>query len=403
MTDVVWITPTYPWAGEPDTGIFYRTQASALERLGQAVTVVCPTPWAPWPLPDLNPRWRHHADSPRVATDDGVMVTRPRFPNVPGAPDWSRPDRRMAAAAWRARTLWSGARLIHGHSSLTGLAAWRLAGRAGLPLVLTFHGSDINYWPHQRRDRLANLRAAASSASAIVAVSGPLADAVRDLTGVQAIHLPIGTDHRSLAAARLPRSGARRLLGLPDDRVVVLFVGNLLWWKGVRELADAILGVSEPVLGVFVGGGPEAGYGEADPRARGRLVYCGSQPHDIAMRYMSAADVLVLPSHTEGLPTVLVEAGSLGLPVIASRVGGIPELLGADRGTLLADVSAEGVAAAIAWFLDHRDEAQVAAGRLRELVLRDYDVDTNAARLLELYRAVAAGSGPTAGRRPSSS
>jgi glycosyltransferase involved in cell wall biosynthesis len=77
--------------------------------------------------------------------------------------------------------------------------------------------------------------------------------------------------------------------------------------------------------------------------------------------------------------------------------------LGADRGTLLADVSAEGVAAAIAWFLDHRDEAQVAAGRLRELVLRDYDVDTNAARLLELYRAVAAGSGPTAGRRPSSS
>jgi teichuronic acid biosynthesis glycosyltransferase TuaC len=106
---------------------------------------------------------------------------------------------------------------------------------------------------------------------------------------------------------------------------------------------------------------------------------------------MSAADVLVLPSYSEGLPTVLVEAGSLGLPVIASAVGGIPELLGNDRGTTLPDVSRASIAAALTRFLDDRSAAEAAAARLREFVVRDYDVDTNAARLVARYRSIAAG------------
>jgi teichuronic acid biosynthesis glycosyltransferase TuaC len=101
---------------------------------------------------------------------------------------------------------------------------------------------------------------------------------------------------------------------------------------------------------------------------------------------MSAADVLVLPSYSEGLPTVLVEAGSLRLPVIASSVGGIPELLGGDRGTMLDEISAGSIAAALRGFADHRPEAGRAAERLRDLVLDDYDVDRNAARLAECYR-----------------
>ncbi len=81
-----------------------------------------------------------------------------------------------------------------------------------------------------------------------------------------------------------------------------------------------------------------------ESRATGCLVYLGARPHDEVAGYMSAADVLVLPSHREGLPTVLVEAGSLGLPVIASAVGGIPALLGEDRGAILPAVTSEAIA-----------------------------------------------------------
>jgi teichuronic acid biosynthesis glycosyltransferase TuaC len=392
VTDAIWITSTYPWRDQPSTGVFYQTQARALARLGLAITVACPTPWAPWPLSRLRPRWRHYAAAPRNAIDEGVSVIRPRYLNVPGEPSWARPDRVIADTMWRSRNEWAGARLIHGHYSVTGLAAWHLAQRAGLPFVLTFHGSDMNSWPDEYPERLADLRAATSRAGAVFAVSQALADRVRAVTGVTPIHLPLGSDHRSLAAGALPRSEARSLLGLPNDRVLVLFVGNLKPTKGVRELADAILELGRPFLGVFVGGGSEEGYGIASALAKGRIEYRGPQPHEEVIRYMSAADVLVLPSHSEGLPTVLVEAGSLGLPVIASAVGGIPELLGDDRGTILPNISAPSIAAALTRFTDDRAAAEAAAGRLRELVQRDYDVDTNAARLLTWYRSVAADS-----------
>ena len=391
MTDAVWITRTYPWADVPSLGVFYQTQARALARLGPSVTVACPTPWAPWPLSKMRPRWREYARSPRHAVDESVSVIRPRYPNIPGEPSWARPDRLIADAMWRSRAEWRGARIIHGHYSVTGLAAWHLAERAALPFVLTFHGSDMNSWPDEHPERLDDLRAASSAAGAIFAVSRALADRIEVVTGMTPIHLPLGSDHRSLRAAVIPRREARDLLNLPRDRVIALYVGNLKQAKGVRLLADAILDLGSPFLGVFIGGGSEEGYGCQDMHGPTLLEYRGARPHDEIVQYMSAADVLVLPSYSEGLPTVIVEAGSVGLPVIASRVGGIPELLGADRGSMLADLSVASVTAALTGFMDDRAGAESAAGRLRDLVTRDYDVDTNAARLLQCYRTVALG------------
>ena len=166
-----------------------------------------------------------------------------------------------------------------------------------------------------------------------------------------------------------------------------MFVGYLLQTKGVRELATAVAGLGDPYLGVFVGDGPERGYAADD--APGRLVYVGGRSHEEVIQYMSAADVFVLPSYGEGLPTVLVEAGSIGLPIIASRVGGIPELLDDGRGTLLPEVSASAVASCLASFRANREAAAMAASALREHVRERYDVDTNARELLARYRRAA--------------
>ena len=205
-----------------------------------------------------------------------MVVARPRYLNVPGQPDWALPDRSVASAAWRARRHWDGATAIHGHYAVTGLAAWRLARRTGLPLFLTFHGDDMNTWPDEHPGRRADLRAAVTEARAVFAVSAALARRVHDVTGVRVTTLPIGSDHAAIERSTLPRAEARRLLGLPEDGVVALFVGYLQVQKGVHELAAAILELGNPFIGVFVGEGPELGFGTDDPRSAGQPPIPGS-------------------------------------------------------------------------------------------------------------------------------
>ena len=121
---------------------------------------------APWPLPLLQGRWKSYADAPRSMTDEGVTILRPRYLNIPGQPSIARPDRFIARAAERTRKRWADARVIHGHYAVTGLAAWRMARKLDLPLVLSFHGGDLNSWPDEYPDRVRDLRAAMRDAAA---------------------------------------------------------------------------------------------------------------------------------------------------------------------------------------------------------------------------------------------
>lgn len=388
MTDALWITPDYPWEGAPVGGVFYQTQARALAREGLTITVISPTPWAPWPLRLVHPRWKRYASAPASEHDDGVEVIRARYPALPGEPRWAGPDRLMARAVMTARNAWRGSHIVHGHSAVTSIAAWRVATRSGLPLALTFHGSDLNTWPELNPGSVPSLRAAIRAASLVVAVSPALAERVTAIADVPAIVLPIGCDHRSITTSAMPRDDARRILDLVEDRIVVLFVGNLVDAKGVRELADAVRPMGDRFVAVYVGDGPLAGYGRDDAGGERSLIYRGAVAHEQVARYMSAADVLVLPSRREGLPTVLVEAGSIGLPVIASSVGGIPGLIGDGRGTIMPDPSVASIGKALAAFEGDRAGARDMAHRLRDYVLAEHDADTNAARLAELYRSI---------------
>lgn len=383
---VVWLTTNYPSQDDVVTGIFHRTAARALVRSGIGVTVISPTPAAPWPAGRLRERWRRYAAAPRRERDEGVDVIRPRYLAVPGDPSWSRSDALMARAAMPLLRAHGSVDLMHAHfAAPMGLVAWRLARATRIPYVITMHGSE-EVWRLAHPARLSAYRAALRGASLVLTVSKELVDEARDVAGVRAVQMPIGIDLERFTQNLVTKDAARDRLGIAHDRVVLLLVATLLPAKGVRPLVDAVVGLGSPFLAILVGEGPEAGYRAADPAARGLVEYRGVVDNSGVATYMAAADAFVLPSDTEGLPTVLVEAGAARLPVIATRVGGVPDLLAGDRGVLLPDPSPASIAAAAAELARSPEQGADRAERLRRHVFEHYDSTTNARRLADLYR-----------------
>lgn len=388
MLSVLWLTTEYPWPEDPVGGIFHRTAARSLVTAGVRVILVSPTPAAPWPLPLIRERWRRYSEAPTDEVDQGVEITRPRYLGFPGDPSWARSDARIANVTRGILAAHPDIRLVHAHyPAPMGMAAWHLARATGLPYVVTHHGSD-DVWRDAHRTRLGTYRQALRGASRVLAVSESLKEELASVAGVDATVLPIGVDLARFTTDGASRDEARRELGIAPERTVVLLVATLVPAKGIRPFVDAVIGLGRPFLALIVGEGSEFGYRADD--GSDVIRYTGAVPNDLIPRYLAAADMLILPSETEGLPTVLVEAGAAGVPTIATAVGGIPELLGSDRGLLLDGLSAEAIATAVTRVANDRDGATARADRLRQFVLEQYDARQNGARLAKLYEAVLA-------------
>lgn len=318
--DVMWLTSEYPWDESPILGVFHGTSARALVRRGVGVTVVAPTPVAPWPLPTLRERWRRYARAPHRQNDFGVEVLRPRYLNVPREPRWAMTDRLLAGAAATTRHEWLSARVIHAHyAAPIGMAAQRLAARLGLPYIITLHGDDVTSWPADHPGMLGPYRQTLANASRVIAVSHALAADAQRIAGIEPVVVPIGIE-LSRFTAEIDRAAARSDLGVAGDEVLMLMVAYLDSRKRIRDLVDAIHTVGPPLRAIFAGAGPDQGY-RAEP---GRVDYLGARSNADVPGLLAAADVTVLPSEREGLPTALVEAGAAGVPIIASRAGGTP-------------------------------------------------------------------------------
>jgi glycosyltransferase involved in cell wall biosynthesis len=180
-------------------------------------------------------------------------------------------------------------------------------------------------------------------------------------------------------------------------RCSVLFgvVGRLSPEKNVAELVAALHACGEPRAGlVILGTGPErdAVAGTIARLQLGDRVLLGGYVAN-ARDYLPAIDALVIPSLTEGLPMVLLEAMSASLPVIATRVGEIPTVLG-DLGLLVAPADRAALTAALSTVARELPRFRELGARAAQRVARDYGAAAMAARYADLYRTVLARNEP---------
>jgi glycosyltransferase involved in cell wall biosynthesis len=284
--------------------------------------------------------------------------------------------------------------VLNAHLFHAAAAARLLARRGGVGrLVVTHHFNETRRWRFLL-ERLAGPAAAVTAVSPAVAAR---AAAGLKLGGDDVEVVPNGVDAAALAAAvEAAREGARRSLGIPAEARVIGTVGRLVPEKGTACLLEAFarLAAADPSLRLLCAGeGPlRAGLlarsgklGLAD-----RVLLPGFR-EDLAA-VLAAVDVFALPSVTEGHPLSLLEAMAAGLPLAASRIPAVSEVLGSAAGGIVptfAPGDAEGLALALGRLLEDAELAARCGRELRGIVAERFTVEAMVRGYESVFKRVA--------------
>jgi len=352
------ISNMYPSEAHPVFGAFVQRQVEALRASGVDVDIV--------------------ANYQKAA---GVIVNLPKY----------------ARLTWRAlRAARRGAYdVIHAHFIYPTSIIGRWSSRvAHTPLVLTAHGNDVD---NAATSRLAGpVGKALSSATAVVAVSNYLAGRLAEqfpisLEEIDVIDCGVDTD----AFQPIQKADARLVADVPADATVVLFAGHLAESKGIGTLLAAhrrLVAEGRSVLLLVAGDGPMApdvAAASRDPGVKGLVRAVGEVRHEEMAHWFASADVVCVPSHREGFGLVALEAMACGSPVVASDVGGLPEIIvDGVNGRLVPPADPDRLAAALGQTLSEDDRDDVASEARRTAL--EHSISAQTGKLIRLYRSLAA-------------
>jgi glycosyltransferase involved in cell wall biosynthesis len=223
--------------------------------------------------------------------------------------------------------------VVHTHGYRADVIAGAVARAYRVPTVSTVHGFTgggikIRLW---ERVQCFALR----RADAVIAVSRPLVDRLVR-AGVPRTRIHCVPNGFAPTEQMIARSDARLKLGIRADAIVVAWVGRLSWEKGADVMLRAIAECNPSWQLSIIGDGPERETLRAQAAALGitnRVTWHGLVPN--AGSLLAAFDAYVLSSRTEGTPIALFEAMNAGVPVVATSVGGVPDVLGPAEGVLV--------------------------------------------------------------------
>jgi glycosyltransferase involved in cell wall biosynthesis/peptidoglycan/xylan/chitin deacetylase (PgdA/CDA1 family) len=333
---VLLLTNEYPNPYQPDKAVFNRHLVRALGRT-EDIVVVSPISWVDeW---QARRRAGNLLGPDRCARHEGIEVCYPRYYYPPkmlrARYDWFywrsvRAVVREVLASHRPEIVLS----YWAHPD--GAVALRAAREAGLPCAVMVGGSDVLQLTRSapRRRRIA---AVLQEADAVVAVSQ---DIKAQLAQLGVSEHEVHVVHRGVDSVLFSpgdRSAARARLGLPPDSSILVWVGRMVPVKGLEVLLEACSHLRErgqQFLLCLIGDGPLRARLQAQVEARnltGQVRFVGPAQQEQLAAWYRAANLSVLPSHSEGIPNVLRESLACGTPFVASRVGGIPEI--ADSGS----------------------------------------------------------------------
>jgi len=322
----------YPNQVNVNGGIFVEKQVIALKKIIDGeIFVVAPIPWSPrllW----YKKKWQLYGKEKKFLIKNNIKVFHPRYFRFPGR-HFGVFDPFVIYYGVRSlvRKLAStnnGDAIIHAHTILpVGLAAILLKKELKIPVICTAHGGDTYILPFRSKLYYYQAKTAINNADTVVAVSERLKKIILEISpqskNVQVVTNGIDRDwleHKASASSS-------------QKPLKILFIGRLSIEKGIEELLRAFLLLSTEHADcelVLVGENLMASWLETflkKNKLQQRVKVTGAIDHSELPAFYKNASIFVLPSHMEGMPTVMFEAMGIGLPVIISDVGGVSEVI----------------------------------------------------------------------------
>jgi glycosyltransferase involved in cell wall biosynthesis len=284
--------------------------------------------------------------------------------------------------------------VVHTHCAKAGAIGRLAARRAGIGrIVHTYHGFPFHEFqsPAKRRAYVAAERRLGRFTDVGLCVgTGVAVEAIRRrlLSPERVRTIGVAVTDRPAGRGPESRQRARERLGLPADGVVVGAVGRLTYQKAPEDFVTAISALGRAnVTGVWVGGGELADQvARLAGAAGGRIVLTGDRA-DVA-EVLPAFDIFALPSRYEGLPTAVAEAMTCGIPVVATAVNAVADLVEPGvTGLLVPPARPELLASAIGHLLDTPSEAARMAAEGQARIGHRYGAGALRTALTAAYRA----------------
>jgi teichuronic acid biosynthesis glycosyltransferase TuaC len=337
------ITNLFPTPVDPVRGIFIYQLVQELKSLCD-ITIVCPLPWFPR-IKSLYfiKKWYDFSLVPKSYFVNGVKVYSPKYLIIPRVSETVHSVLMFLGVIKTVLNLNRQGRFDTINVQWLypdGVVAYWVARILRLPLSVSGLGCDVNLFLEQKQKKLQIVNML-KHVDVITVVSESMKRRLLE-EGVQEQKISIIPNGVNARVFRLrDKAACRQKLALPREGKIVLFVGRLLEIKGVSYLIEAARLLAEMqrefTLYLVGEGAQRQRYEDAvtEHHLRDHVRFVGSKGHHEIGLWMGACDVFCLPSLQEGCPNVVLEALSCGRPVVASRVGGIPDMVCEKSGVLV--------------------------------------------------------------------
>jgi len=384
------ISHMYPYSDKDTYGLFVHNQVKALKAKGCEVKVVCPLPYAPFPLSLLKSKWKRYNSVPKKRIIDEIEVYYPRYLEFPKSmfPQHSgsfmyKGIRKVVKEIYQEFKF----EIIHSHVLLPDSHAAMLLNKSyNVAQFSTVHGQDFQVTIHRSDKCKERLYEVINGSDGVVTVSTKLKNVIKKEDFREKIH--VINNGINIEDCNIKEEAK-------EDRLVILSVSNLIKTKGIDLNIKALKRLVKKypnILYRIIGGGPEMDKLKAladELSLKDNVEFTGRLPNQEVMKHMSSCQIFSLPSWEEGFGVVYIEAMAHGKPVIGVKGQGIEDVIkDGENGFLVNPKDPEDLARVLEYLFENEEKAVAIGEKGKLTVLNNFTWKHNAEKTISLYKNI---------------